>query len=424
METIKYEFANFYCRPRLRNINYPTHITILLTKQCNLDCKFCSANGNNESIMDVDFCEKLLLYCKENGIINVCFSGGEPTIYPHINRIISFAKSLKLNISLVTNGTLLNNVNDYILCNINTLGISLHGPEYVNDYITGACGSYRAVMDSLERIKKYNLNANINYTFSKINNQYGCVRHVANISKQYGLSMTVARINRAGRALDGDYDVNLNIMLDYVQKLANDGYDVKLSNCLAPCGVDAKYRYLTHGCSAGISSISVEPNGDVKLCSTASFSIGNLYSESLYDVWNNRSLLKMRELKWLPIVCKTCIDVMKCHGGCKIENYDPNLWPQWGDSVARNNVDNVWGHISRNKLFLTTNLIRKDNAYYLILGQHLRLCSKNVTELLKLIDGTRTGNNIVSLYDDELASQLRLLLVALYRDSIITTISK
>lgn len=417
MKNLKYEFGDFSCQTHLRNLILPSQITIVLTNKCNLKCGFCSVSTKCLQTIDFEFAKKILFYCSENGIYNICFSGGEPIMHPQINELIIYAASLNLHITLVTNGLLLDMIHPESLSKLSNIGISLHGNEQIHDGICGKKGSYNIIIENLSKIK--NIKVNINYTFSSLNSNYLCLEHVANIAMQYNMTMTVARINREGKALNGEYDVDPNIITEYVSKLLNEGYKIRVSNCIVPCSVSDNFKYLTHGCSAGVSSAGIEPNGDVKVCPTASFSLGNLHNNDLLDIWNNKLIKKMRSLKWLPITCKSCYNLLKCRGGCKIENYNPINWPNFGDILACKMFDDIWKDIENSQLILTTKYIRNENELFLILGSHLRMCNDGVIDILKKIDGYKTGNQLINIFDQYEQGQVKMLLVALYRDFVI-----
>ncbi len=83
---------------------------IMPTSMCNLSCGFCSVKDrkSHESLSlendIVPFIEQL----KERGLRAVILSGGgEPTIYPQFNELVSYLDSSNLDIGLITNGTTL-----------------------------------------------------------------------------------------------------------------------------------------------------------------------------------------------------------------------------------------------------------------------------------------------------------------------------
>ena len=151
MKSLKYEFGDFACNMRLRDLMLPSQITMVLTNKCNLKCKFCSVSNDEQQIMDFEFAKKVLLYCSENGIHNICFSGGEPILYPKINELIQYASSLKLKLLLTTNGILLDMIKPESIELLDGIGVSLHGTERTHDAISGMKNSYKAVIGNLNK---------------------------------------------------------------------------------------------------------------------------------------------------------------------------------------------------------------------------------------------------------------------------------
>jgi radical SAM protein with 4Fe4S-binding SPASM domain len=65
-------------------------------------------------------------------------------------------------------------------------------------------------------------------------------------------------------------------------------------------------------------------------------SCGNIFKESLIDIWKNNTLLKMlRDDNYLSEKCKRCVFKNSCRGGCRAFSYikygdithvDPFCW--------------------------------------------------------------------------------------------------
>jgi MoaA/NifB/PqqE/SkfB family radical SAM enzyme len=77
---------------------------LILTGRCNFKCPYCRHVGGN----DLDFneaCEIIKFWASE-GLKNIRFSGGEPTLYPRIVDLVYLAKKLGIeNVAISTNGS-------------------------------------------------------------------------------------------------------------------------------------------------------------------------------------------------------------------------------------------------------------------------------------------------------------------------------
>ena len=90
----------------------PKHIQIVPTNACNLNCSFCCCS-------DVDR-KKSLTFEQIVEIINIGWErgtkaititgGGEPLLYPHINKVIIYAELKGIEVGMVNNGTQLDNL--------------------------------------------------------------------------------------------------------------------------------------------------------------------------------------------------------------------------------------------------------------------------------------------------------------------------
>lgn len=89
--------------------NYP--LRVALTDFCNLRCFFCSNEGmdlsckniRNANYEDLEYLLKLL---KQNGLRGLSLTGGEPSLYPQIDRLLNLVEELDFKQTFFhTNGT-------------------------------------------------------------------------------------------------------------------------------------------------------------------------------------------------------------------------------------------------------------------------------------------------------------------------------
>ncbi|MDA3791768.1 MAG: radical SAM protein [Desulfobacula sp.] len=113
--------------------NAPRQVSIALTNKCDLNCPHCYS-PKNPGMISFDILTDWLLELDANGCIGVGLGGGEPTLYPHLLELCSFAaKKTKLAIIMTTHGHLLS---DHLLHElkdkINFIRVSMDGvgPTY------------------------------------------------------------------------------------------------------------------------------------------------------------------------------------------------------------------------------------------------------------------------------------------------------
>lgn len=107
---MKLEDIGFYTlsENRAKSVNATTPIMraeVLLTDRCNLKCLYCRGMKNKGDLSLPYIQDTLSLFCKQ-GLVNVRFSGGEPTLYPYLEQLIWFCNRNGVKrIALSTNGT-------------------------------------------------------------------------------------------------------------------------------------------------------------------------------------------------------------------------------------------------------------------------------------------------------------------------------
>ena len=114
-----------------------------LTYNCNLKCKMCPFWKRTSPDSSLTQEKAIIKQIFNSGACGVAFEGGEPLLRKDLPEILAFSRSLSLQTSLVTNGTLLESRIDEIAQYINgSLFVSLDGLEQTHDSIRGVSGSF------------------------------------------------------------------------------------------------------------------------------------------------------------------------------------------------------------------------------------------------------------------------------------------
>jgi MoaA/NifB/PqqE/SkfB family radical SAM enzyme len=128
-------------------------ILVELTNHCNLSCKHCfdrrhSAGG----YLDIGTLETILKNAKQHGFDYLSLTGGEPTLHPEFQKILSMAMSAGYQVGFVTNGW--NFVDIYtqmpdVLPQTSSINFSLDGAKESTHDALRRRGSYRHVMHAV-----------------------------------------------------------------------------------------------------------------------------------------------------------------------------------------------------------------------------------------------------------------------------------
>jgi uncharacterized protein len=161
-----------------KNVKKLKQITLEVTQDCNLRCRYCSFNGlylyhrqRSQKTMSLEVALKALDYIRDTvkgrhkREFAIGFYGGEPLLhFPLVKKIVAYAEKLfagwDLIFTLSTNGTIIDEeIVAFLAAHHFKLLISLDGPAEIHDknrrFINGT-GSHKTVMANLRKIKNIN----------------------------------------------------------------------------------------------------------------------------------------------------------------------------------------------------------------------------------------------------------------------------
>ena len=95
-----------------------------VTNDCNLNCRICMRTSRNIGYLDFENFKRLPL----RDFREVAFHGwGEPLLHPQLFNMISYAKSLGLKTSLITNGTIVHkHIDDIFESGLNEIAFGIY----------------------------------------------------------------------------------------------------------------------------------------------------------------------------------------------------------------------------------------------------------------------------------------------------------
>ncbi len=158
---MKLEDIGFYTlsdnRARNSSINSPLwRCELLLTNRCNFHCPYC--RGLQGVDITLKNAEKILLFWFIDNLKNIRFSGGEPTLYKHLPKLISLCKSNGVeHIAISTNGSAETSYYlDLIKIGVNDISISLDACcSSTNDKMTGVKDIWLKVIENIKVLSKH-----------------------------------------------------------------------------------------------------------------------------------------------------------------------------------------------------------------------------------------------------------------------------
>jgi radical SAM protein with 4Fe4S-binding SPASM domain len=270
-------------------------------------------------------------------------TGGEPLLRKDLFEILSEMRAAGFAIYLLTNGTLIDpeKAEHLAMLGIKGVQVSMEGPEKVHDSIRGR-GSFAASCRGIRNLIQAGLRVTLNATLSEINAEkfYEMVEVASALDAQ---RLGFSRLVPSGRGLG-----LVNQMIDRqkigeiyesIFALSTDGLEIVTGDPVASqmrnggkavdCGSVA-----VGGCAAGISGLTLLPDGTVTPCRRLALPIGNVRKDSLREIWADSEILQqLRDRSQYKGQCGKCAAWAVCRG-CRAIAYAHSLARGAGDLLA------------------------------------------------------------------------------------------
>lgn len=165
----------------------PQTIFLVINSVCNLRCRMCDIgmnqkdtqfyrNMDTQSTMSIDMIKKLVEEVKQYKPL-IAIISTEPLLHPNIVEIVRIIREAGLQCQLTTNGFLLPRFAEALVdADLNTLYVSIDGPENVHDNIRRRDGAWKEAFVGMHRVREHKENTGkknpyvrINYTISSYN---------------------------------------------------------------------------------------------------------------------------------------------------------------------------------------------------------------------------------------------------------------
>lgn len=160
---------------RIKAVQKTKRVKIVTGLKCNIQCVFCYYRDNLKSPnRKFEEIKKDLLYAKKHGILEIDFSGGEPTVHPDLPKLISEAKNMGMEkVCIISNGWRLADKAYLKLLkdsDLDEILFSVHGPtEKIHDSLTNTPGSFRRISEALANAAADGLNIRTNTVVNRMN---------------------------------------------------------------------------------------------------------------------------------------------------------------------------------------------------------------------------------------------------------------
>jgi len=315
-----------------------------LTERCNLRCLHCYQDGRPAGEMTPEEIDRTITILSDtisqwSDLYGIPFSpsinvtGGEPFLRPDLSDILASLDRNNFDVYILTNGTQVGQREAAVLAEIPVKGvqISLEGPEKVHDNIRGK-GSFQSAIRGVTHLLSQNLRVTLNLTLSALNVDY--IEEMASLGSSLGVQkIGFSRLVPSGRGL-GLVDSMLS--KERVREAYNKIHSMNISDLDIVTG-DPIYSCATDnvppknntipfgGCAAGVSGLTILPDGTLLPCRRLNVSLGNILKDNVRTIWATSPVLsELRNKKKYKGKCRTCDQWAQCRG-CRAIAYQYSL---------------------------------------------------------------------------------------------------
>lgn len=145
----------------------PTAATLELTNRCNLACFHCvrdSPLGPRANELSLDEWKRVLDELADVGTFSVCFTGGEATSFPGLMDLVHYARSLRMVVTLKTNGMTLDRLAPALAAaGVGLVEVSIYGADAAtHERCTGIERSFDRTVAGIRAARSAGLSVTVN----------------------------------------------------------------------------------------------------------------------------------------------------------------------------------------------------------------------------------------------------------------------
>ncbi|MGA1794423.1 MAG: thio(seleno)oxazole modification radical SAM maturase SbtM [bacterium] len=309
-----------------------------VTQACDLHCRHCYDRSERSPLrldQGIGILEDLRAFCRDRHVMGqVSFSGGNPLLYPHFLDLYRAASDRGFVIAILGNPASKETIG--ALCAIQRPAfyqVSLEGLKEHNDYIRGP-GTFDRAIEFLSVLRDFDIPSQVMLTLTRDNIDQ--VLPLAEMLRDHAGSFNFNRLSQVGEGADlhlptnDEYAAFLHRYVEAAKDNPVMGLKDNLINIIRyqqgeePFGGCAGY-----GCSAAFNFVAVLPDGEVHACRKFPSLIGNIFENSLAEIYDSDIARRYRSgtkaCRSCPIrpVCGGCLAVVHGQGLDIFEDRDP-----------------------------------------------------------------------------------------------------
>ncbi len=297
-----------------------------ITQVCDLHCRHCY-DRSDRATMELDkgikILDDLYAFCQQRNIFTqLTFTGGNPLLYPHFIELYQAAADRGFMIAILGNPMPRHRIEEMIaIQKPEFYQVSLEGLQEHNDYIRGE-GHFNRIFDFLDLLKELDIYSMVMLTLTRLNQG-----EVLDLAEMLRDRVDLFNFNRLAMVGEGA-DLASAPVKGYREFLEKFWQAAEKNPCMG--AKDNFFNILRHeqgqpyiggctghGCGAAFNFISLLPDGEVHACRKLPSYVGNMFEQSLSEIYDGEQARKYRAGS---SACSKCAIRPVC-GGCMAVNY-------------------------------------------------------------------------------------------------------
>jgi selenobiotic family peptide radical SAM maturase len=314
-----------------------------VTQVCDLHCRHCYDRSDRKDMdlsQGIKVLDDLYDFCQTHHVFTqVTFTGGNPLLYPHFNTLYQEAADRGFMTAVLGNPMPRKRIEEILaLQKPEFYQVSLEGLAAHNDYIRGV-GHFKRTLDFLDLLRELGIYSMVMLTLTRTN-----MTEVLALAELLKDRVDLFTFNRLAMVGEGAAlasvapDAFPAFLQEYLQAAAKNpcmGVKDNLFNLLRhEQTIPYRGGCAGYGCGAGFNFVSLLPDGEVHACRKLPSLIGNMYQQTLGEIYHGQEAGQYRQGS---TACKDC-EVRPVCGGCLAVAYgygrdifrdlDPYCWKE------------------------------------------------------------------------------------------------
>ena len=303
----------------------PYRMDLALTYKCQNDCGHCYNEQKDKTELSVEQWKTVLDKLWTIGIPHVVFTGGEPTLYPHLDELVKKSEEHGQITGLITNGRNLRRpgyLKELVRIGLDHVQITvLSHRESVHDNLAGCKDAWRETIEGLKVALTEDLYVSTNTTIMRANlaDVEDTMRFLVGLGVKNIAFNSIIRSGKGEDTVGIRYDELKTVMIRLKEIARESGTNLIWYSPTPYCDFNPVNLGLgIKQCTACSINMAIEPDGTVLPCQSYYERLGNILTDPWNRIWDHELCRKIRDRKYLDGKCVDCKINNVCGGGCPL----------------------------------------------------------------------------------------------------------